>query len=118
VAAPPAEQVTAPAVGQPSVTRSTAVPTWQGAVLAHLERHKRYPRAAQARRQQGVVQVAFTLDRQGAVLAVALHASSGHALLDGEALDLLQRAQPLPPPPPEVTGDRINLVVPVQFHVR
>ena len=31
---------------------------------------------------------------------------------------LLARAQPLPPPPPEVTGDRIELRVPIQFFLR
>jgi protein TonB len=33
------------------------------------------------------------------------------------ALDMLTRAQPLPRPPAEVEGDRIELVVPVEFFI-
>ena len=117
--APPAPVPAAPAAGPVSSSPpSTAVPSWQGAVLAHLEKHKRYPRAAQSRRQQGVGHVAFTIDRQGAVLALRLHKSSGHDSLDQETLDLLHRAQPLPPPPADLPGERIELLVPVQFHLR
>ena len=41
--------------------------------------------------------------------------SSGFALLDEEVLALIQRAQPLPSPPPEVGSSRIELQVPVAF---
>lgn len=115
----PAPAPAAPAAG-PLATNpaSNALPSWQGVLLAHLEKHKRYPRAAQARRQQGVVYVAFAIDRQGNVLAHRLHQSSGYPALDQETLDLLQRAQPLPPPPADVSGERIELLVPVQFFLR
>ena len=119
VAAPTAAVAAAPAQGAASITpQSNALPTWQGALLAHLEKHKRYPRAAQLRRQQGVSHVAFTIDRQGRVLMQRLHQGSGHDSLDQETLDLLQRAQPLPPPPVEIAGDRIDLLVPVQFFLK
>ena len=116
--APTADRTAAPAQGNRPAAASNASPTWQGSVLAHLERHKRYPRNAQMRRNQGVSQVAFTIDRRGYVLAVRLHKSSGHDSLDEETLDLVRRAQPLPPPPSEVGGEHINLVVPVQFFLR
>jgi protein TonB len=44
-----------------------------------------------------------------------INKSSGFELLDDEVLALVQRAQPVPSPPPEVTGDRIELLVPVAF---
>lgn len=116
--APPAQQAAAPRVDKPVVSRSNAVPTWQGTLLAHLERHKRYPRLAQARRQEGVVKIAFTLDRRGNVLAASVRGPSGHRLLDAEAMEMLDRAAPLPPPPPEVEGDTVELVVPVQFFMK
>jgi len=116
--APPAPVAAAPASGPVSTTVSNAVPTWQGLVLSHLERHKRYPRAAQARRQTGVAQVRFTLDRQGRVLSARLEKTSGHESLDEETVAMVERASPLPAPPPEMTQDRIELVVPVQFFLR
>lgn len=95
--------------------RSAALPTWQGIVMAHLERYKRYPRSAQARRQQGIAYVAFSIDRQGNVLSVRVHKSSGHDSLDQETLDMLERAQPLPPPPEDIPGSPLALTVPVKF---
>ena len=119
VAAPPAPVAApAPAAPAPSAAPSRAVPSWQGRVLGHLERHKRYPRSAQARRQEGVAQVRFTIDREGRVLSVQLDRSSGHSVLDEETVEMVRRASPLPAPPDEMAQDRIELVVPVQFFIR
>ncbi|PWC58048.1 energy transducer TonB [Azospirillum sp. TSH7] len=119
VAAPPAPApAPAPAAPAPSAAPSRAVPSWQGRLLSHLERHKRYPRAAQARRQEGVAQVRFTIDRDGNVLSVRLDRSSGVPSLDEETVEMVRRASPLPAPPEEMAKDRIELVVPVQFFIR
>jgi periplasmic protein TonB len=83
-----------------------------------LERNKSYPPAAQSRRQQGVAQLFFSLDRQGRVTESRLLSSSGAAALDQEALALLRRAQPFPPPPPELTGDRVGVTVPIRFNLK
>lgn len=117
---PPAPETTAPPSrpAPPAASASAATQTWQGRLLAHLERRKRYPAEARARRLQGVAHVRFTMDRQGRVLSAALERSSGHAALDREALALLQRAQPLPAPPAETPGERITLTVPVEFFTR
>ena len=114
---PPVEQTTAPESrpAPPSARASDAKPTWEGRVLAALNRVKRYPREASRNRQQGVPWIRFVMDRQGRVRSVRLERSSGFDALDREALTLPQRAQPLPPPPDSVTGDRIELVMPVDF---
>lgn len=102
----------------PVAEPSPAIPAWQQALLAHLERHRRYPAAARQRRQEGISLVLFSIDRQGRVVTSRLQNSSGHPLLDQESLELLRRAQPLPPPPAEVAGDRVELSVPVRFSLR
>ena len=116
--APPAPQMAAPAPGASIAAPSNAVPTWQGTLRAHLERHKRYPSAAQFRRQQGVTYVRFAMNRAGTVLWARLERGSGHDRLDDESLALMERAQPLPPPPPEVAGEPIEIVVPIQFFLK
>lgn len=113
--APPAPNAAAPAPGVSSAAPSNAVPTWQALLLARLERFKRYPYEAQIYREEGVADLHFTMDRQGRVLSATIVRSSGFDALDRETLALIQRAQPLPPPPPEVTGNVIQLTVPVQF---
>lgn len=121
VTATPVAPAAAPAAPTPPPRPVASAPSerpadWQSRVLGRLNAVKSYPSSARARRQQGVVLIRFTLDRSGAVLAVALAQSSGFALLDREALALPKRASPLPEPPEDVKGERIELVVPVEFH--
>lgn len=92
--------------------------TWEGRVLAALNQRRRYPRLAMARREQGVPWVRFVMDRDGKVLSARLERPSGFPDLDREAVVLPKRAQPLPKPPAERPGDRLELVVPVEFFLR
>jgi protein TonB len=108
----------APAQGQITPNTSNAVPTWKSQIVALLERNKRYPESAQSRRQQGIAQVFFSLDRKGRVIDSRLVRSSGANALDEEALALLRRAQPFPPPPREVPGERVDLTVPIRFNLK
>jgi periplasmic protein TonB len=108
----------APMQGRLTPTPSNAVPTWKTHILALLERNKRYPEAAHSRHQQGVAQVFFSIDRQGRVLNSRVVRSSGASALDDEALALLRRAEPFPPPPPELPGPRVDLTVPIRFNLR
>lgn len=118
---PPAPALPQAVVANPGATDRrppSALPTWQGILVAHLERHKRYPRAAQFRRQQGIVQLRFSIDRAGNVLSHTVERSSGIAVLDEEALRMVARAQPFPVPPEQLAGERFDFTVPVQFDLR
>ena len=115
--APPAPAQAAPAPGASSSKASHDPLTWQGALLAQLEKFKRYPSDAMANHQEGVPTVTFSMDRKGHVLSASLSSSSGHPLLDQEAVALPKRAQPLPVPPDSVEGDPITLTVPVEFYI-
>ncbi|MFT4052899.1 MAG: TonB family protein [Novosphingobium sp.] len=114
---PPVRDTTAPPgkPAPPAPKVSSGKPTWQGLVLGALDKVKRYPRDARFARQQGVPYIRFVMDRQGKVLSVRLEHSAGVRSLDSEALSLPKRAQPLPKPPEEVTGETIELVVPIEF---
>ncbi|MCP1469669.1 protein TonB [Sphingobium sp. OAS761] len=118
--AEPAERTSAPSAKPlpPAPRISTGRPTWEGMVLAALDKAKRYPRDAQFARQQGVPWIRFVIDRQGRVLSSRLERSSGYASLDREAVALPRRAEPLPSPPATVGGDTIELVVPVEFFMK
>jgi periplasmic protein TonB len=103
VSAPPASvadaapAATAPIQAGPPASRS-APPTWVGRIMQRLERFKRYPYAARAAHQEGIVLVRFTLARDGSVLSSDIVKSSGSELLDNEARELPERAGPLPAP--------------------
>ena len=99
-----------------SSRNSNAMPNWTSQLVAALERQKRYP--SEARGDHGTAQLAFNVDRQGGVHNARITRSSGSSVLDHEALALVQRAQPLPPPPPEVPGAQIPIVVPIRYNAR
>jgi protein TonB len=117
-AAVPAPPAAAPAAPAASAAAASARNSWQSQIVAWLARYKRYPRLAQEQRQTGTVQLRFTIDRNGQVLSHRIERGSGYQLLDDEVQELIQRAQPLPAPPAEVPGARIELVVPVDFSLR
>jgi protein TonB len=108
----------APMQGPANLRPSNALPTWKIQVAALLERNKRYPADAHARREQGVVRLFFSLDRKGMVVDTRVATSSGSPALDQEAIALVRRAQPFPAPPPELGGQHVDLTVPIRFNLR
>jgi protein TonB len=106
----------APTQGQVNVSNPNAIPTWKRQVVSLLERHKRYPEAAEARNQRGIVELAFSIDRQGRVTASRIAKSSGSSALDEATLDLVRRAQPFPPPPPEMAGVELSVLMRYNIH--
>jgi periplasmic protein TonB len=112
-----AERAAAPSAGANS-HNPNAVPDWKSQLVAQLERNKRYPSEAQSRGDQGVVRLAFSIDRSGGVHNARIVGSSGSSALDQATLSLVARASPLPPPPPEVSGAQIPIVVPIRYNMR
>jgi len=94
---------------------SQAVMTWQGRLMAHLERRKRYPFGARSRGETGIVYVRFRIDDAGNVLTEAIARSSGFRELDSEVLSLVRRASPVPSPPADAPR---TIIAPVKFSVR
>jgi protein TonB len=82
---------------------------------AWLEAHKTYPKRARMRREEGVVHVHFSVDRQGRLLGGDVTRSSGYASLDAEAMAMLDRSNPFPGAPHAVRGERIEISTPVEF---
>jgi protein TonB len=97
---------------------SDAVPNWRSQLVAQIERYKNYPAAAKERGDQGNAEVGFSVDRRGGVHRMRLVRGTGSAQLDRDALAWVARAAPLPPPPPEVAGALIPVVVPLRYHLR
>src|SRR6185437_8833469 len=93
IAVPPAPTPAPPETAITAVTEHTpapaiAVESYERLLMRHLNAHKRYPPAARARRQEGVVTIRFTMNREGYVLTRAIETSSRAAALDQEGLML------------------------------
>ncbi len=112
-----AQRAAAPAPAA-STSDPAAMANWKSQLLARLERSKRYPADAQARGEHGVAQLAFSIDRAGRVHGARIARSSGSRALDRATLELVERAQPLPPPPTEMRANRIAIVVPIRYSIR
>jgi TonB family protein len=63
-----------------------------------LQQSMLYPDEARQKRQEGDVRVTFAIDRDGKVSSSSIVTPSNNALLDREALAMIQRAQPFPSP--------------------
>ena len=109
----PQSVVPAPGIGE-SAARIRA--SWQKELSAHFDRHKRYP-ADRAHKAAEIV-VAFVLDRTGHILSSSIVRGSGDASFDQAALAMLQRADPVPAPPPLVADEGLAFTLPVVFRVK
>jgi TonB family protein len=87
--------------------------TWEKELAAHFNKYKRYPSDRRALSAQ--VTVSFVLDRLGHILSSRIVRGSGDPAFDDAAIDMLQRANPVPPPPPLVADDGLTFSLPVIF---
>jgi TonB family protein len=67
-----------------------------------IMRQQHYPDEAKAQHIEGTVAVAFWVDDRGNLMHLALYRTSGHPILDDEAVASIRRAAPFPPPPPGI----------------
>ena len=102
----------APAPGADAAARAVKL-TWQKALMAHLNRNKRYP--AGAARRSAEVSIGFSLDRLGHVVSANIKHSSGDKAFDDAALLMMKRADPVPAPPPVLADEGLSFDVPVIF---
>jgi protein TonB len=96
-------------------SQAAEVKAWTLRVNQYIEVKKRYPPASIARREQGRVQVAFTIDCEGRLIGSRIARRSGFAALDNAALELVRQAQTFPPPPASLSVPHINLSLPVTY---
>jgi periplasmic protein TonB len=105
----------APALGTGESARRERV-TWEKELAAHLNKYKRYP--SERVMQAAEVVVSFVLDRVGHVVSTRVVKGSGDAAFDDAALAMLQRSDPVPPPPPVVADEGLTFTLPIIFRVK
>lgn len=105
----------APAIGTGASLQRLRV-TWQKELVAHLDRHKKYPAARNQKAAEIVV--SFTLDRVGHVQSVSVVKGSGDAAFDEAALAMVRRSDPVPAPPPVIADEGLSFTLPVIFRVK
>jgi protein TonB len=105
----------APALGTGATVQRVRA-TWQKELMAHLDKHKRYP--AERVLKSAEILVGFVLDRMGHVLSTSIVKGSGDPAFDAAALDMVRRSDPVPQPPPLIADEGLNFTLPVIFKVK
>lgn len=90
---------------------------YSGRVMAHLQRHKRYPRSAQNAGMEGSAVVRFTINASGTVTGAVIVSSSGHSALDQETLAMVRRASRFPAIPSEAGRGSMTFTAPVTYRL-
>ncbi len=98
--------------GEPGVD-----PDYLAELQAWVEQHKRYPRQAQRRREEGTASVWLRLDGDGNVVDYRIEEGSGSRILDRAVEEMVERADPFPAPS-AIDRDEFEIVVPVTFSIR
>lgn len=93
-------------------------PIWMRAVTERVRQFFYYPDTALALRTTGVATVHFTVRRDGQIDRLQISKSSGDAGLDKAAVDIMRKAQPLPPIPDRMQVPRVDGDLPINFGVR
>ena len=114
-AIPEGPRSVAPALGSGETARRARV-TWQKELVAHLDKHKRYPK--ERAQKSAEIMVSFALDRMGRVLSASIVKGSGDTAFDEAALAMLKRSDPVPQPPPMVADEGLSFTLPVIFRVK
>jgi TonB family protein len=114
-AIPEAKRSVAPSPGIGEAARRQRV-TWTKQLVAHLDRHKRYP--AERQQKTAEIVISFVLDRTGHVLSTGIVKGSGDTAFDQAALAMIRRSDPVPQPPPLVADEGLNFTLPVIFRVK
>jgi protein TonB len=145
---PQAQPEPAPSVAAPSIEPAPSVPTQPSppALMARIDpqpappaqsmpdtgaldiyrlelmqvarMYKRYPRAARDNNWEGRVVVRMVIGTNGMISSISVAASTGHELLDKQALDMIKRAKGGVLIPPALRGREFTLEIPVLYSLK
>lgn len=84
-------------------------------LMAWLNQHKIYPADLKKAKKQGTVVVKFTIAKDGQLSNASIQKSSGITRLDDAALEMLGKANPVPPIPDALNKQRLVIALPVRY---
>jgi periplasmic protein TonB len=85
------------------------------ALIAAAGQYKRYPAIAMEKGWQGRVEVRMVIGANGMLAGASIKTSSGHVILDNQAIDMLRKGKTMVQIPASLRGREFSLDVPVIF---
>jgi protein TonB len=113
----PGTPSTAPA---PSVDPSDAgsLAQYRMQLIGIAKRYKRYPRVAMDNNWEGDVVVRMVIGANGMIASISVKTSSGHEILDKQAVEMFQKAKPLVPIPGALRGKEFVIEVKAIYNLK
>ena len=111
--APEGQRSVAPQHGTGESARRVRA-TWQKELVAHLDKHKRYP----PERSQKNAEIRSLRARSPRPRVGQHREGFGRSAFDEAALAMVRRSDPVPPPPPLVADEGLSFTLPVVFRVK
>jgi TonB family protein len=105
-------------IGDP--TSSSSEParlSYQDMVATRLAQSKRYPERALRKNVNGDGAIRIQISSNGDVSHFEIVQSTSSTILDEELKDMVERASPFPPFPPDMRRDTLAVIVPVSFRL-
>ena len=129
VASPPASsapQASAPAIAKTAPAPAAAAPAEDAGsldayridLMRMARRYKRYPRVAMDNNWEGKVIVRMVIGANGLISSLSVVTSSGHEILDKQAVEMIQKSKPLVLIPAALRGREFRLEIPVIYSLK
>ena len=87
------------------------------ALIVATRRYKRYPAIAMEKGWQGKVEVHMVIGANGMLASASVKTSSGHDILDNQAVDMLKKGKTTVQVPTSLRGREFSVDVPVIFNL-
>jgi protein TonB len=101
----------------PRVSASELLVSYGQTISQALARYKEYPRIAQMQGWQGAVTMRLRVAPSGRLIDAEVHSSSGHEVLDRQALAMASKPERYPVPPEGLRDREVAVLVPVVFRL-
>ncbi len=118
VSAPAEASGAAPALGGETPTDVGSLAQYRMALISAASRHKPYPSRAIDRGWQGRVVLRLVIGADGGLAHALVQRSSGHEVLDRQALEMFRRAHAQTPLPPALRNREFPLEVAVAYELK
>lgn len=109
-------KVSSPSLGSGESKNSN----WQGLVMTHLNKFKKYPKNSLINEEEGKVVLKVEIDKNGNVLSAKIQKPCKFTRLNNEALKIFKYASPLPKPPADLIKGKNSVVLnmPVEYNIK
>ena len=104
-------------IGALSEVSNKEIRSYQAELRYEIDSHKIYPEIAKVRRQQGWVEVRFTVKSDGQLIDIQLHKPSLFSALNLAALTSVRHVGKFKAFPSEIAKQSLDLIVPIHFEL-